>query len=173
MYLIGYGVENSHKSAVQFFGRAANAADPNARAFLGSMYLRGYGIKQDFNEAHRLLDDASKLGDTRAKRFLAETYEQGIGVTTDSHVALRLSEKASEDSTLAEDVRGEACAISGRCYAQLQNWEKAVHHFQIGSDLHEKDCQANLGHIYDVGVGLIESNVAKAVYLLYVAAQHR
>jgi len=170
MFLMGYGVEREHKSAIQFFGRAANHGHPNARAFLGSMYFRGYGIKQNFDEARRLLDESSKMGNSRAKRYLAEMFEKGVGLNKDIHVAMRLAEKASEDPDLSSDVRGEACAIAGRGHAHVKDYLNAAKYFQIGSDLRDKDCQANLGHIYDVGVPGIESDVYKSCVLLLDAA---
>ena len=190
-YLLGYGVETNHESAIYHFVRSGANGSIESRTYLGIMYWNGYGIKRNIYRAYLLLNECSRFMNPIAQRYLAELYEKGYNedndddfeVDIDYHIALRLAERACnygseklniEDNKKLYDSKFviEAATICGRMYCvHLNDFKNGIKYFEIAANLNDVDAQCNLGHIYWIGVkNQIEPNIYKSVSYLLSAA---
>ncbi len=74
-YGLGYGRPIDHTAAMEWFERAAQGNDAEAKAHLGAYYFwNNYGIKRDCPKAVKLLMEAAEQGDPSAATVLSRIY---------------------------------------------------------------------------------------------------
>lgn len=88
MYELGRGTEPDMKKAVQWYERALNKGQNNARAHLGVLYYEGTGVNRDLKKAVGLLQPAAQAGNPTAQFYLGRMYEQGEGLRHDPNQAM-------------------------------------------------------------------------------------
>ncbi|MDE9430803.1 tetratricopeptide repeat protein [Xenorhabdus bovienii] len=84
IYLHGRGVEQSIKTAREWFEKAAAQDLPEAQYELGVMYYGGNsGVLRDYQIAWQLFENASRRNHGESQFHLAMMYLLGQGVTKD------------------------------------------------------------------------------------------
>ncbi|CAE8641333.1 unnamed protein product [Polarella glacialis] len=78
-YLMGDGVAQDAKRAVDLFQLSAMQGDPRAQCNLGAMYAQGIGVEQDYAEAKRCYEQSADQGNADGQYNLALVYAQGLG----------------------------------------------------------------------------------------------
>lgn len=68
----GQGTKKDPAKAAEWFTKAAEKGDRNARKILGAMYLQGTGVATDMDKARYWLQKAADQGDMDAKNLLSE-----------------------------------------------------------------------------------------------------
>lgn len=97
MYELGRGTEPNANKAVQWYERAINKGQNNARAHLGAMYFDGSGVKRDLQKALGLLNPAAKQGSATAQYYLGRMYEHGQGVRRNIALAIYWYKQAANN----------------------------------------------------------------------------
>jgi TPR repeat protein/predicted flap endonuclease-1-like 5' DNA nuclease len=82
-------------SAAEYYQRAAELGDTQAKVRLGILYHRGYGVAFDVNRAVTLYQEAADAGDPEGMRSLAVSLELGEGIPQDVNRAAQLYEQAA------------------------------------------------------------------------------
>ncbi|SRR6266568_4602369 len=76
------------KEAAKWYGRAANAGNPDAQYELGFMLLLGDGVEKDTTKAVCLIEEAAKQRHEDAVRLLVDVYRKGsYGVVRSAELA--------------------------------------------------------------------------------------
>jgi hypothetical protein len=96
MYELGRGTEPNMQKAVQWYERALNKGQNNARAHLGVLYYEGSGVNRDLKKAIGLLQPAAEAGNPTAQFYLGRMYEQGEGLRRDLNLAIHWYKKAAD-----------------------------------------------------------------------------
>ena len=68
----GQGTKRDSAKAAEWFNKAAEKGDLNARKILGAMYFQGTGVAKDMEKARYWLQKAADDGDMDAKNMLSE-----------------------------------------------------------------------------------------------------
>ena len=89
-YENGYGVEKDDKKAVEFYTKAVERHDYDAKTELAKHYLNGTGVEKDAKKATKLLSEAAEVIGSEANYILATCYENGTGVKKDMEKAIEL-----------------------------------------------------------------------------------
>lgn len=92
----GQGVKSDSKAALNWFLRAAEAGQVQAKANAGALLLMGAPTDDEKQKAIGLLADAAEAGDVNSLFNLGVIYQQGEHVPQDEAKAAACYKKASE-----------------------------------------------------------------------------
>lgn len=82
-YHAGFGIEQSHAAAFQWYKKAAEQNYLPAMLSLATAYDLGEGTEQSFKRAAHWYEKAARLGEPSAAYNLGILYDEGVGVKKD------------------------------------------------------------------------------------------
>ena len=108
LYSTGDGVEQSYKTALYWYKKAANEGFAQSQFNLGVYYSEGRGVSQDYNLAVYWYQKAADHNYTPGMVNLGKMYSDGKGVQQDYIKAASWYQKAANlgDETAAENLDG-------------------------------------------------------------------
>lgn len=148
-----YGHEKNMAEGVRLWTIAANKGHVTATFNLGICYRDGDGVEKNLVEAASWFEKAADEGYTNAMLNLADMYFEGNGVPADTEKALALLQKAADNNNTAALFRLGLRYYHGD-YGIIQDREKAVEYWRIGSEAGDSGCTKNLGLCYKNGEGV-------------------
>lgn len=178
-YYNGTGVTRDYQKALDFFTRAANQGYMNAYEYLGYMYDAGLGVAQDYKKALEYYTSAADKGSTYALGNMGLLYEYGRGVTQDYNKALELYIKANDTAKISaikakmnqtqitvatssyNGTSADDAYAKGVSAYNKEDYSKAFTWFMQSANTGNKDGQAYVGYMYDIGKGVVQ-NYSKA-----------
>ena len=89
-------VQGKHELALKLLLPCAEAGDPQAQTYVGSLYSIGLGVPHQYEEAVRWLRRAAEQGVAAAQASLANHYLSGQGIQQDASQAIRWFRAAAE-----------------------------------------------------------------------------
>ncbi|MBI3563316.1 MAG: sel1 repeat family protein [Gammaproteobacteria bacterium] len=95
MYERGRGTEQDVNKAADWYKKASENGQYEAKARLGILYLEGNGVDRNPAKALDLLASSAEAGVATAQFYLATMYENGEGVAADDQKALNLYKAAA------------------------------------------------------------------------------
>ncbi|HEX8490631.1 MAG TPA: tetratricopeptide repeat protein, partial [Chthoniobacterales bacterium] len=111
MYLQGTGVARDNAKAAEFFERAANHGDSDAKRALGFLHMGGHGVEKNYKTAERYFQEAAADRIAPAELFLGMLYHGGEKDIPKDHArAAEMFRKASDQGLTA------AHEQLGKCY---------------------------------------------------------
>jgi len=175
MYDFGFGVQQDHQKAFEWYSKAATKGHVIAQAGLARAYAVGWGVKEDCAKSRLLTSNAlpalEKLAaaDNSAAQFeLHGIYGIGCAVEKNNVKAFEFLEKAAlQDNVIAQHTLGSKYrygwmgASKNEAYA-FQLYEKAA-------DQGYATAQYSLGRMYEDGIG-VEKDEHKAFEWIQKAA---
>ena len=78
-YLIGLGVKEDKECAMQFYKRASDLGDQEARVKLALCYVNGIGVKKDAQKGVQMLQECADNGSALAMQKLVDLRMKGTG----------------------------------------------------------------------------------------------
>lgn len=112
MYERGRGIDQDMSKAAEWYKKASDKGQQEARARLGILYLEGLGVERNVNKAAELLLSAAKAGVSSAQYYLAAMYEQGDGMPRDEQQAIQWYKAAADGGYY--QARARIAALSGK-----------------------------------------------------------
>ncbi len=98
--------QEKYEQALAIFQPLAEAGDPEAQFFLGSMYFAGQGVPRDHAKEAKWMQRAADQGFGWAQNMLGRMYSTGRGVEQDDTQAyMWFSLAAAERTPTARDAR--------------------------------------------------------------------
>jgi len=150
-YEYGWGREEDHAAACQWFAKAAAEHVPAAQHFYAECLRQGSNGPADLGEAAYWYEQAAQNGHIISWCSLAELYVSGQGVPVDVEKGLSLCQQVAEQGLSTAMVR------MGRFYLEgddpLRDLDKAYYWFEEGSLLANPTAQHYLGIMCRDGVG--------------------
>jgi SEL1 protein len=89
-YYGSHGVDVNYEKAFEYFQKAAQLGNTQAKAFLGEMYLWGHGVLQDNKTALKFFEESVMENDPTGLNNLGLMYLHGIEVKQDLNRAYEL-----------------------------------------------------------------------------------
>ncbi|SDP69641.1 tetratricopeptide repeat protein [Selenomonas ruminantium] len=91
-----YREQEDYNSAMDWFKKAAQKGNAEAKNLIGVMHYRGEGVKCEYKKAFSWFEKAAKAGDAWGMYNLAQCYENGYGVIKNWDKAVEWYEKSAE-----------------------------------------------------------------------------
>ena len=98
MFKQGLGTEVDMAKAIDYFKRAADLGNRNARRTMAFEYISGENIEQDIDHGIDMLTELANNGDTMSAYKLGKIYMSGNAVFTDLEKAEKYLQQAAEDN---------------------------------------------------------------------------
>ncbi|KAG0304219.1 hypothetical protein BGZ98_005787, partial [Dissophora globulifera] len=96
LYYNGLVVRKNYEKSMEWYLKASEAGNSDAKFNIGVMYYNGYGVEQDYTKAMEWHRKASDAGDSDAMLNIGEMYEDGHGMEQDYTKAIEWYLKASD-----------------------------------------------------------------------------
>jgi TPR repeat protein len=87
MYYKGEGVKQDYDKAVEWWNKASDRGDAQAKFNLGLMYFSGKGMKVDAAKGVKLWRQAAEMGNAEAQSALGNVFFNGTEVEQDFQAA--------------------------------------------------------------------------------------
>lgn len=159
----GLGVKEDPAAAYRLFELVASRSDNSAAYYqMGLARMNGLGCAQNEQLGKRYLDTAAALGNLPAMNDLSICYMNGYGCMPDTAEAIKVLRRAVEAGSY------DACNRLGNLYEVREEFDSAVHYFQLAVDRGSFEGMCNLGYMYQSGRGVILSH--KKAFDLYSRA---
>ncbi|KAI8601838.1 kinase-like domain-containing protein, partial [Dissophora ornata] len=160
MYYHGSGLKKNYAKALDWYLKADDAGEVDAKHAIGTMYGKGHGVVKDFGKAIEWYLKASDAGHPQAKFEIGNIYANGEGVEQDWAKAMEWNLKASDAGV------AKAKASIGRMYrfghGVRQDYDKALEWWLKASEAKNSYAMLNIGNMYHEGHG-VEQDYAKAM----------
>ena len=134
MFKLGLGTEVNIPKAIDYFKRASNLGNKNARRTMALEYISGENVEQDIDKGIDMLTELADSGDTMSAYKLGKIYLSGDVVFTDLDKAEKyLQQAADDDNEYAMYSLAKLYLLDEKkCLAQAVKWlEKACEHDTI------------------------------------------
>lgn len=144
----------------QYVQKNLNETDIATRTILAHCCRYGIGTEVDIQRAINLLRYILfEPTITEEERFMTEHELGSALIHTDEQTQKEEGLRILNRLTACENkaVKGLACSELGDLYFSEQNFKQAAFYYQLGTEVKEPNCMANLGHAYIKGIG-IEKN---------------
>lgn len=163
LYLLGSGVTRDDAKAAEFFERAANHGDSDAKRALGFLHMGGHGVEKNYKTAERYFQEAAAERIAPAELFLGLLYHGGEkDIPKDFAKAAEMFRKASDQGLTA------AHEQLGKCYEKgegvPQDYSRAAELYKKGADRGYWSALLALGGLYERGQG-VPKDLEKAAEL--------
>ncbi|KAJ3450461.1 sel-1-like protein [Anaeramoeba flamelloides] len=97
IYHAGYGgIEKDFGKAIDYYTRASERGNIEAKTNLGNMKLFGTGTEKNYTEAFQLFSEATEGGNAAAMNNLAVLFQNGMGTEKNLTMSCRLLKNASK-----------------------------------------------------------------------------
>ena len=156
MYYNGMGVEKDYNKALDLFQSSAEQGNAEGQRCLGVMYDNGVVVNKDYNKALDLFQSSAEQGNAEAQYCLGMMYYNGRGVEKDYNKALDLFQSSAEQGN------SDATNAIGCIFENSNNYTQAIHWYKKGEILGNVYSMANLGQLYEKGLG-VERSKTRAV----------
>lgn len=151
--LLGKGVEQAPRAAVEVLLQAADANDTEALILLADAYNGQYPpLQRDARRVFDYLWQAAALDSPEALSKVGFCYESGIGVVKDTETAVRWYRKAAELGHAPAMVNLAHCYLRGR--GLPMDPEQAAQWYRRGAEAGYPMAGYNLGVCYALGQGV-------------------
>ena len=169
-YAHGYGVEENHDIATEYYRRGAIAGDAFSEFTLGKSYLWGAGIEINTQEGLFWLKKAADQEMEQAIEYLGELYAEGdYAVSQSSGTAINYFLKIVNSDD--DEIKMLANKWLGTIHSlNLNDHATAFKYWLTAAELGDITSQENLGLMYGNGWGT-EINFPQARYWFEKAAQ--
>jgi hypothetical protein len=87
LYYKGEGVEQNYDKAVEWWNKASERGDAQAKFNLGLMYFSGKGVKTDVTKGIKLWRESAEMGNAEAQSALGNIFFNGTEVDQDFQAA--------------------------------------------------------------------------------------
>ena len=164
-YIYIYGIEGSDYKGnpdfgVQYVQKNFHEDDIAARTILAHCYRYGVGTEVDIQKAINLLRNILQETTISEEERLSTELELGLVLVyadnpSQNEEGLRILNRLAVCENKA--IKGLACSELGSLYFSKQNFKQAIFYYQLGTEVKESNCMANLGHAYIKGIG-VEKN---------------
>ena len=167
-YYYDEGAQRNISKALEWYTKASDQGNAEAKFMLGIIYNDGDEVDQDTNKALNLWKIAAEQGEVHAQTELGDCYYFGLDIEQNYKKAVEWYTKAAEQEFVY------AWNKLGKCYCYghgvEQNYEKAVEWYTKAAEQELVDAWYELGDCYYFGHG-VEQNYEKAVELYTKAAE--
>ncbi len=96
MYFSGKYVDKDYTKSMEWYQKAADAGNINAKAALGLFYRMGLGVEANYVKAKEFFEQAAAAGSNDAMFFLGDLYYTGAGVDKNYKMAYEWYKKAAD-----------------------------------------------------------------------------
>ena len=97
MFRLGLGIEIDIQKAIDYFKRAANLGNKNAKRTMALEYISGENVEQDIDKGIEMLTELADSGDIMSAYKLGKIYLSGEIVYTDLDKAEKYLKQAADD----------------------------------------------------------------------------
>jgi TPR repeat protein len=168
LYKNGNGVVKDYVRAKELFELAAGLGSASALNELGVLYRNGEGVAVNYEKAVEYYQQAAAKGSAPAQYNLGVHYSRGYGVEQNYEAAAKWYRLAVDQGNL------NAIFNLGNLYQRgevgvAKDEKEAVKLFGAGAMADHAGCANNLGHCYELGLG-VEKNLEKAFIWYSMAA---
>ena len=161
----------SFTEAAEFYQKAADKGDNEARFILGSYYEEGKGVTKDLQKAMHFYLLAAKENYAKAQNNLGWMYLHGIGATPDPKQAKYwLSLAAKQDLPEAHYNLGKMYEGNATIYDYY--YKDAANHYRKAAEFGHAGAQNSLGGLYRNGLGFTVSEKEAARWFRKAAKQN-
>ncbi|WP_371374227.1 tetratricopeptide repeat protein [Thalassotalea aquiviva] len=136
-----YAQKQDYGNAIKIWLPLAEQGNPLAQSNLGVLYENGWGVKVDLDKARYWYELAVENKQTDAMFNLANMYHHGFGVEQDLNIAGELYLQAAEQN------HGQAQLMLGVMFQQIEDFQQAIHWFQLAVENQVEGAQKNLDFI--------------------------
>ena len=165
-YFNGWGVEQDHCKAAEFYFQAANQGHSNAQCNLGVCYYEGFGVPQNYTKAAEFYTLAANQGNSIAQYNLANYYSSGLGPVDLKRAAELYTQAANQGDVSAQ-------FNLGRCYTNGEgvqvDLQKALYYFMEAAKQGHASGQFMVGTCFAESLG-VEMDMQQAVRYYTLAA---
>lgn len=166
---IGDGVEQNHKTAVDWFRKAALLDYPPAQNAMGECCETGFGIACDCAAAVEWYRKAAGQNYAPALANLGKCCQNGTSMPKNISEAMRLYHLAAEQG----NAKAQYCI--GHCHetgvGAAMSIVEAVKWYRLSAEQGYAPAQCSLALCYEKGAGVPKSTVQAAKYFLLAAQQ--
>ena len=157
------------QAALSIWQPRAEAGDPVAQAWVGSLYANGDGVALDDAEALRWYVKAAEGGNAAAQANVGAFHALGRGTARDYVKAAEWLARAGDNG----DVNGlfNLAVLYAKGEGVEKDAAKAASCYRRAAERGHYPSQARLGHIYAKGIG-VERDAIEAYVWLSLAGQH-
>ncbi len=157
MYLLGQGCEVNEQEGVRLLRLAAEQGHSDAQASLGKHYVSGVGITKNEQLGFEWYRRSSEQGNPYGMFELGRAYLEGIGVEINTATGVEWVIKAGERGNVyAQNLLG--WAYQNSLYGLPNDLAQAVKWYKRGADQGFQMAQNNLGILYELGLGVPQSD---------------
>lgn len=167
-YEQGVGTARNYTKAMEWYGKAAQAGQPEGHYNLGVCYEVGMGTASDMAKAVQSYQKASDLGLALAMVKLSSIYIAGNGAPKDTAKAIGYLDKAATAGMPGAANELGLIYLSG-LLGQKKDEKKALAMFTRAADLGSLDGIRNIAIMYKDGMGM-KADPVKA-YTWYLIAR--
>ena len=167
-YEQGVGIARNYTKAMEWYGKAAQAGQPEGHYNLGVCYEVGMGTASDMAKAVQSYQKASDLGLAIAMVKLSSIYISGNGAPRDTTKAISYLDKAASAGMPNAANELGLIYLSG-LLGQKKDEKKALAMFTRAADLGSLDGIRNIAIMHKDGMGM-KADPAKA-YTWYLIAR--
>jgi TPR repeat protein len=168
-YEFGNGVTEDHKTAAEWYAKAAAQGDAHALCNLGLLFEHGKGVVQDLKTAAACYAKSAAQGNAVGQNNLGFLYARGLGVAQDVKTAVEWYAKAAAQGDAAAQC--SLGAAYGRGKGVAQDFKAATAWFGKSAAQGNPRGQFNLGAAYELGQGVAQDFKAAASWYAKAAAQ--
>lgn len=160
--------KNEYFNAVNYFKKAAEQGNIDAKIRLADCYYYGKGVLLDHNEAFRRYKEAAEFGNREAQNKLAMCYDDGLGCPKDHKMAFEWYRRAAENGHMYGQRNLAECYKSGKGTAK--DPAKMIKWLTMAATQGDDSAQNSLGYCYETGTNVAQDN-AQAYKWYKLAAQ--
>lgn len=169
-YLVGQGVAQDYRVALEWYQRAADQDHPMALCRIGTIHDLGRGVPRDMSEALRWYRRAAEAGDAEAAFNMATTFDQGRGVTANPKEAIGWYRKAAEAGHAGAQQQLGLKHFMGRDGLRADPAE-AARWYRFAAERGEPSAQTALATLLDLGQGVPTNRVEAYGWFSIAAAR--
>lgn len=140
----------------------ADAGNPAAQNFLGSLYYMGKGVERNLHKAEEMFRLAAEQGDAGAQFNLGALYANGRGMYSNQSESIRWFRKAAEQDWV--DAQLNLAVLYARGDGVGQDSVESAKWYRRAAEQGSSEAQFKLGILYYSGKGVLKDEIESLVW---------